>query len=165
MLALVLLPILFKHLVPFLLSRSTISGMLVIHVIDFLRNDEGLFGIEAELCLNVLGILRFQRVPVYSASTLQLGPETNSSGQLDDRRFIFNFLTFLDGSLNARQVVITIFDVLSVPPIRTEPRQDVFGESTLGVAICTGSVHILLIDHVMLTNGNVVVIVNHDKIP
>lgn len=110
--------------------------MLVVLVIDLLGNSEALLGVEAEELLNTLSIIGLERVTVDTAGTGELGAETNGGGQLDDGRLVSDLLTLANGSLDAREVVVTILDPLGVPAVGLETLEDILSEGTLGVTVC-----------------------------
>lgn len=130
-----LLLVLLEELVPLLLLSGTIGGVLVVHVVDLLGNDEALLGVEAELLLNVLSIVSLEGVAVDTAGTSQLGAEANGGGQLDDGGLVSNLLTLADSVLDGLEVVVTVLDPLGVPAVGLEALHDVLGESTLGVTV------------------------------
>lgn len=135
-LGLVLRLVLLEELVPLLLLGSTLSGVLVVHIVNLLGNSEALLGVEAEKLLNALGIVGLKRVAVDTAGTGKLGAEANGGGQLDHGGLVSNLLTLADGSLDTREVVVTILDPLGVPAVGLEALSDIFSEGTLGVTIC-----------------------------
>ena len=67
------------------------------------------------MLLDVLGIVRFKGVAVNSAGTLEFASEANGGGQFDDGGFIFDCLGGFNSGLHGVDVMITVFDVLSVP--------------------------------------------------
>jgi hypothetical protein len=135
-LGLVLSSVLLEELVPLLLLGGTLSGVLVVQVVDLLGNSEALLRVEAEQLLNTLGIIGLEGVAVNTAGALELGAETNGGGQLDDGGLVSNLLTLANGSLDTREVVVTILDPLSVPAVGFETLEDILGEGTLGVTVC-----------------------------
>jgi hypothetical protein len=135
-LGLVLSRVLLEELVPFLLLGGTLSGMLVVLVVDLLGNSEALLRVEAEQLLHTLGIIGLEGVTVDTAGTGELGAETNGGGQLDDGGLVSNLLTLADGSLDTREVVVTILNPLGVPAVGLETLEDILGEGTLGVTVC-----------------------------
>jgi hypothetical protein len=135
-LGLVLSLVLLEELVPLLLLGGTLSGMLVVHIVNLLGNSEALLGVETEELLNALGIVGLEGVAVDTTGTGKLGAETNSGGQLDDGGLVSNLLTLADGSLDTREVVVTILDPLGVPAVSLEALHNVLSEGTLGVTVC-----------------------------
>jgi hypothetical protein len=135
-LGLVLSSVLLEELVPLLLLGGTLSGVLVVQVVDLLGNSEALLRVEAEQLLNTLGIIGLEGVAVNTAGALELGAETNGGGQLDDGGLVSNLLTLANGSLDTREVIVTILDPLSVPAVGFETLEDILGEGTLGVTVC-----------------------------
>ena len=63
--------VLLEELVPLLLLGGTLGGVLVVEVVDLLGNDEALLGVEAELLLDLLGIVGLEGVTVDTAGTLR----------------------------------------------------------------------------------------------
>jgi hypothetical protein len=72
---------------------------------------------------------------VNTAGTGELGAETNGGGQLDDGGLVSNLLTLADGSLDTREVIVTILDPLGVPAVGLEALEDILSERTLGVTV------------------------------
>lgn len=134
-LSLVLSAILLEELVPFLLLGGTLSGVLVVEVVHFLGDDEGLLRVETEELLDVLDVVRLQRVSVDTTGTLELGTETNGRGQLDDGGLVLDLLAPPDGGLDTLKVVVTVLDPLGVPAVGLETLQDILSESALGVTV------------------------------
>lgn len=134
-LSLVLGGVLLEELVPGLLLGSALGRALVVHVVDLLRNDEALLGVEAELLLDTLAVIGLERVTVNTTGTLELGTETNGSRETDDGGLVGDLPSLVDGGLDALEVVITILDPHSVPAVGLETLHDIFGESTLGVTV------------------------------
>ena len=132
----VLRSVLLEELVPLLLLSSTLSGVLVVEVVDLLGNDEGLLGVEAEELLDTLAVVSLQGVTVDTASTLELGTETDGSSQTDDGGLVSDSLALLDGGLNALKVVVTVLDVLGVPAVGLETLHNILSEGALGVTVC-----------------------------
>ena len=130
-----LLGVLLEQLVPLLLSSSTLGGVLVVHVVNLLGNDEGLLGVEAKLLLDALDVVSLQGVAVDTTGTLELGAETNGGGQLDDGRLVLDLLGLLDGSLNALKIAVAVCDVLCVPAVGLEALHDVLCEGALDVTV------------------------------
>lgn len=167
-LGLVLGLVLLEELVPLLLLGSTLSGVLVVQVVNLLGDSEALLGVEAEKLLNALGIVGLEGVSVDTAGTGKLGAETNGGGQLDHGGLVSNLLTLADGSLDTREVVVTILDPLGVPAVGLETLSNVLSESTLGVTICgdqlSAFVYLVWGTRANLTNGDVVVIVDGNQV-
>jgi hypothetical protein len=84
----------------------------------------------------LLDVVLLQGVAVYTTGTLQLGAETDSSGELDDGGLVGNLLGLGDSSLDALKVGVSVLDVLGVPSVRLESLEDVLSECALGVTIC-----------------------------
>lgn len=64
-----------------------------------------------------------------STGSLELTSKANSGRQFDDGRLILDGFGSVDGCFHGIGVMITILDMQSVPSIRFETFQDVFGES------------------------------------
>jgi hypothetical protein len=124
-----------EELVPFLLLGSTLFGVLVVKVIDLLRDDEALGRIEAEALLDTLDVVGFERVTVDTAGTLELGTKTDGGCQADHGGLVLNGLGLLDSSLDALEVVVTVLDPNDVPAVGLKALSDIFGESALGVTV------------------------------
>lgn len=124
-----------KEVVPFLLFSGTLSRAAVVEVVDFLRNDKGLFRVEAKGLLELFGVISFEWVAVNAASTLKKGTETDGGSDLDHRRLVGDFLCLLDGGFDALQIMVTVLHVLNVPSVGLEARTYIFGESTLDITI------------------------------
>ena len=133
--SLVLRGILLEELVPLLLLGSAISSLLVVHVVDLLRDNEGLFGVEAKDLLDVLAVILLERATVDTTSALLLGTETDGGLQLDHGRLVSDLTSLDDGILNALPVVITVLDFESVPAVGLEALRDILGEGALGVTV------------------------------
>lgn len=127
--------VLLEEVVPLLLLGGTLSGVLVVEVIDLLGNDEGLLGVEAKERLDALAVVGLQGVSVDTAGALELGTETNGSGDLDHGWLVPDRLGPLNSSLDASQVIVTVLDPLSVPAVGFESLGNILGESDLGVTI------------------------------
>jgi hypothetical protein len=71
----------------------------------------------------------------------------------------------LEGSLHSLKIIITFLDMLCMPAVGFESLEDVLGESTSGVTIYA-TVRMIGFEQSVknLTNGNVVVIIDHDKV-
>lgn len=130
-----LLLVLLEELVPLLFLGGTLGGVLVVKIVDLLGNNEALLGVEAEQLLDVLGVIGLEGVTVDTASTGQLGTETDGGGQLDDGRLVLDLLALADSSLDALEVVVAILDPLGVPAVGLEALHDILGEGALGVAV------------------------------
>lgn len=133
---LVLVSVLLEELVPLLLGSSALGGVLVVHVVNLLGNDEHLLGVKAELLLDLLDVVGLEGVAVDTAGTLKLGAETDGGGELDDGGLVGDLLGLGDSLLNALEVAVSILDVLSVPAIRLESLEDILSEGALGVTVC-----------------------------
>jgi hypothetical protein len=127
--------VLLEQIVPLLLSSCALRGVLVVHIVDLLGHNEGLLGVETKLLLDVLGIISLQGIAVNTAGSLQLRAEADGCGEFDDRGLVSDFLSLLDSSLDAVQIIVAVLDVLSVPAVCLEALEDVFGEGDLGVAV------------------------------
>lgn len=132
---LVLAGVLLEELVPLLLSSGTLRGVLVVHVVDLLRNNESLLWVETELLLDLQDVVLLQWVTVDTAGTLELGAVTDGGGKLDDGWLVLDLLGLLDGSLHALEVGVTLLDVLGVPAVGLKALQDVLSEGALGVTV------------------------------
>jgi hypothetical protein len=132
---LVLLTVLLEELVPLLLSGSTLSSVLVVHVVNLLGNGEHLLGVEAELLLDLLAVIGLEGVAVDTTGTLELGAETDGGGELDHRGLVGDLLGLSDGLLNALKVGVTVLDVQNVPAVGLESLHDVLSEGALGVTV------------------------------
>lgn len=131
----VLLLVLLEELVPLLLLGGTLVGVLVVEVVDLLGNDEALLGVETEQLLDALGVIGLEGVTVDTASTGQLGTETDGGGQLDDGGLVLDLLALADGSLDALEVVVAVLDPLGVPAVSLKALHDILGEGALGVTV------------------------------
>jgi hypothetical protein len=70
-----------------------------------------------------------------AASALELRPKADGCGELDNRRFVLDFLGFLESCLDAFEIAITILDPLCVPAVGLESLENIFGEGAFGVTI------------------------------
>lgn len=136
MLGFELLSIFLEELIPFLLFGRPLGRVLMVEIINLLRHDKRLLRIEAEFCLHVFAVIRFQGVPVNTAGALKLGAEANGRCQLDHGRLVFHLLGPLDSSLNPIKIVIAILDPFGVPSVRLKSFKNVFGKGLLRVTIC-----------------------------
>jgi len=127
--------VLLEELVPLLLLGGTLGGVLVVHVVDLLGNDEALLGVETEAGLDLLGVIGLEGVAVDTTSAGQLGTETNGGGQLDDGGLVSDLLALAEGILNAGKVVVTVLDPLGVPAVGLEALHDILSEGALGVTV------------------------------
>ena len=164
-LGLVLGGVLLEELVPLLLSGGTLVGVLVVHVVDLLGNDEALGGVEAELLLDGGTVVLLEGVTVDATSALELGAEANGGGESDHGGLVLDGLALLDGLLNALKVVVTVLDPHDVPAVGLEALADVLSEGALGVTVC-GMLAVSELSNFssVLTNGNVVVVVEGDQV-
>lgn len=161
----VLRSVLLEEVVPLLLLGGTLSGVLVVEVIDLLGNDEGLFRVEAKQRLDALAVVSLERVSVDTTGALEFGSETNGCGKLDHGWLVCDFLGLLDSSLDASQVSVTFLDPLNVPAIGFESLRNILSESNLSVAIYEQSVKQFSSSRRRkLTNGDMVIIINTDQI-
>ena len=135
-LGLVLGSVLLEELVPLLLSGGTLVGVLVVHVVDLLGNDEALGGVEAELLLDGGTVVLLEGVAVNATGALELGAEANGGGESDHGGLVLDGLALLDGLLDALKVVVTVLDPHDVPAVGLEALADVLGEGALGVTVC-----------------------------
>lgn len=92
------------------------------------------------------------------------GAESNSSGKLDDRWLVFDLFRRGDGLLDTFKVMISILHPLSMPSISLETLQDILGKGTLGITICQLSIIYRLISTIMLTDGYMIIVIDHDEI-
>lgn len=135
-LSLVLTSVLLEELVPLLLSGGTLVGVLVVHVVNLLGNDEALGGVEAELLLDGGTVILLEGVAVNATSALELGAEANGGGESDHGGLVLDLLALLDGLLNGLEVVVTVLDPHDVPAVGLEALADVLSEGALGVTVC-----------------------------
>ena len=80
---------------------------------------------------------------------LQLRAKTDGGSELDQGWLICDSLAFLDRSLDAFQIVVTIIDDFRVPTIRFKSQYNIFGKGTVGVTV----------------DGDVIVVVDRNKVP
>jgi hypothetical protein len=85
--------------------------------------------------LDLLCIVGFEGIPMDTTCPLELTPESNRRSQLDDRRLILDLLCRCNGFFHGVDIVVSILDVLGMPPVRLEAFQDVLGEGTGGVPV------------------------------
>lgn len=166
-LGLVLLSVLLEELVPLLLSGGTLVGVLVVHVVDLLGNDEALGGVKAELLLDLLAVVLLEGVAVDTTGALELGAEANGGGESDHGGLVLDGLALLDGLLDALKVVVTVLDPHDVPAVGLETLADVLSEGACGVTVCDVLLDLSNISvraRVSLTNGDVVVVVEGDQV-
>ena len=157
--------ILLEELLPLLFLGSTLRSVLVVKVIDLLRDDEALLRVKAEKLLDALAIVSLQWVSVHTTSSLELGAKANCGGDLDDGRLVGDLLGLLDGLLNALEVMVAIRNMLDVPSVGLKSLHNVFGERNRGIAIYTlVSGCTLNRPCFLLTNGDLVVIVQADEV-
>jgi hypothetical protein len=127
--------VLLEELVPGLFLGGTLGGVLGVEVIDLLRDDEALVGVEAEALLDTLAVIGLEGVTVDTAGALELGTETNGGGQADHGGLVLDGLGLLDGGLNGLEVVVTVLDPDGVPAVGLEALGDILSESALGVTV------------------------------
>lgn len=100
-----------------------------------------------------------------TASSLELGAETNGGGELDDGGLVGDLLGLSNGLLNALEIGVTVLDVQSVPAVGFESLQNILGEGALGVTICSVVLAPRFFRKVeILTNGDVVVVVDTNEV-
>src|SRR5690606_23781904 len=104
-----------KELVPLLLGGSTLGSGLRICIVNFLRNIELLLRAEAELLLDLLGIIGLQRVTVDTSGTLELGAVTNCSSELNHGRLVRDLFAGCNGLLHSLQISVTLLDADNMP--------------------------------------------------
>jgi len=131
---LIFLRVFFEQFLPFLFVLSALLRCLVIEIIDFLRNDKGAVRVEAtvppslvtpqkrkrgcgdaQLGLDGLGIIWFERVSMNTTSSLSFTPEPNGCCQFNDGGFILDGLCGLNCLFHRISVMISILDVLRMP--------------------------------------------------
>lgn len=110
--------------------------MDVIHIVHLLADYIALIRIKPILLLHLADIICFKRISMDTTRSLKLGTKANCRCQFDNRRFVCNINTSLDGSLNRLEVVVAIFNDLDMPSICLKPLLDVFCKSTLDISIC-----------------------------
>jgi hypothetical protein len=135
MLSLVVRAILLEKLDPLLLLGGTLGSLLVVQVVDLLRDNKGLLRVKAEDLLDILAVILLERAAMDTAGALLLRAETDGGSQSDHGRLVGDFLGLLDGGLNALVVMITVLDPLGVPAVSLEALRDILGEGALGVTV------------------------------
>lgn len=167
MLVLELFSILLEHLVPLLLFRCPFCSVLVVHIVDVLRHDERLVRVKAKCLLYLRAVVRLEWISVHTTSAFEFRAETDCGRQLDNGWLVFNFLSLRNGCFNAFQIMVAILYPLCVKSISFEPFQDILGEGTLGVTICSPFISFARLSDGLLfkhTNGDVVIIVDHNQV-
>jgi len=156
-----------EELVPLLLGGSTNSSGLSVQIVHLLGHDEGLIGVETELCLDALGIISLEGVSMNTAGSLELGAVTDGGGELDDSRFVGDSLGFGDSLLHGLKILVTVLDVESVPAICLEPLHDILSECAVGITVLDNlsAISSPSKSHISIAyDGDVVVVVDGDQL-
>jgi hypothetical protein len=84
---------------------------------------------------DLLCVISFEGVSVDTPRALEFTPESNRRSQFNNRGFILDFLCRSNSFFDRIDIVISVLDVLGMPPVRLEAFQDVLGESAGGVPV------------------------------
>lgn len=117
-------------------------------LVDLLRNDEALLGIEAELLLELLNIVGLERSTVGGGASLIFGAETDGGLESDEGGLIGYLLCLLDCLVHAFDILVTVVDGNNVPVVGEVSLLDILGEGTGCITV----------------DGYVVVVVDADKV-
>jgi len=64
------------------------------------------------------------------AGSLEFTSKTNCCSQFDDGGFVLDFHSSFDGGFHGFNIMVSVFDMLSMPSVSFETFQHVFSEST-----------------------------------
>lgn len=140
--------VLLEELVPGSLGLGSLLADLGVNVLGLLGHGEELLGVEAELLLDLDGVVLLEGVAVNAVSSLVLRSESNGSAELDQSGLGLLGLSLSDGLGDATEVVVSLLDDDDLPVVSLEALGNILGESDGG-----GSV-----------DGDLVVIVDGDEV-